>query len=436
MKRFLLSLLLLIPALALGQTDNYISSGSVSPYLTLGRGLAWGGSGLGTIGQNFIFAPLDPNQGFCVFIFNNNPSSTHTVSLTVAQTGDPSVKTYGNNTARWTNVATNTSFPVSINPNTLIGINYKTTASAGVTISFTGNTALGGSPDTADVFTVQTNQSSCGTLPTNAVQGPFQNTTVLTPSQKFPVLIGGLNAATGGVNMYSLGTTGGNMLDAGSNNPPLGANGIVFKSSMWGPNCINSSNSGVNCTLPAIQLAPWGGVTTGKFTNFVYTNMLEMANNQTNFASNASSAMYVQASVVNPGAASATLHHFMAAGTAFDMQYKTATLSCSAACEIKILRTTTAGTTCGALTVRSMQIGAGTRGTVTAGDNAENACTGLPTTSETMYDIFLGANVPQVIDFSGWMNPHSSAISGVLFENITAVTGTESVTLQLVELPD
>ena len=203
-------LLSLFPQRAEAQTDNFIASGSTSPYLILGRSLIWGGTGFGTIGQNFIFHPLDPNQGFCLFLFNNNPSNSHTFTVTVAQTGDPALQAYSGSTAHWTSVPTQTSFPATVLANSLIGINYKTTASAGIVISFTGNTTQAGNPDSVDAFTVQTSQSSCGTLATNSVQGPYQEGVNITANQQFPVLIGGVQApeTTSAVIPMAMGTQG------------------------------------------------------------------------------------------------------------------------------------------------------------------------------------------------------------------------------------
>ena len=183
--------LFLVPMLARAQQDIQVISGN-NPYIALGRNLAWGGSGVGNLNNNFIFHPTDPNIGFCLFLANNNPSSSHSVSVAVSQTGDPNQTSFQGQTGKWFNVPTVTSFPTTVAANTVVGINYKTTASANIAVQFSGATTQAGSPDTVNIFAVQTNQSACGSLAANSVQGVYQNGTNVTNAQDFPLIVGGL----------------------------------------------------------------------------------------------------------------------------------------------------------------------------------------------------------------------------------------------------
>lgn len=438
--RLLGAAILLCASLALGQTDNYISSGNVSPYLTLGRGLIWGSQGLGTVGQNFIFNPLDPNQGFCVFIFNNNPSSAHSFTLTVAQTGDPAVRSYQGNTQRWTNVPTTTVFPTSVPANSLIGINYKTTASAGIVISFTGNTTQAGSPDSADIFTVQTNQSSCGSIASNAVQGTVQQGNTETLSNQFPVQVGGLASpgSTGAVLAAHMGTNGNGWLIDGGTCCQSWASGFVSTGNLASATFSNARGAFsaaqegelVVDTFPLGSLGP-AGWTVG----FQRTNFLEAATDQNILTQSGLPAFQVFGRAVNPTAGTVLLHHFNKQNSTVNPAYKDAIISCSVACEVFINRTSAQGTTCTALTIQNMQLGNGnTVKAANVNDVAENACTGAPTATYQMYDIQLGPGQSQLVDLSGFVNFHSSVVGGGIdFVENTTITGNAAVTLRFME---
>lgn len=421
-------LLTLCASIVNAQTDNFISAGSTSPYLTLGRGLQWGGTGFGTIGQNFIFHPLDPNQGFCVFLFNNNPTSTHSITVTVAQTGDPSINTYQGNTQRWTTVATGLTFPQNIPANTLAGFNYKTTASAGIVISFLGNTSAAGSPDTVDAFTVQTNQNSCATIPANAVQGPYNSGSVITAAGNNPVLIGGKNIASGAADMWFTGNNHGQILDINSN---IGYSLRAKTVGTGNPGCSAPLGGGeVDCQFLSYVASDWG--TTKTIPGFVRSNILEVGTDLGNFGATTQVSFFIQNSATNPGANATILHSFNASASTVDIMYKTAVIDCSAACEIKVFRTTSVGTTCTAITPKAMNIFNSTRSTPNASDQAESGCTTPPTTSDLIYDLTLN-NVPYTLDLSGYLNSHTAATGGLLFQNVASVTGVVSVTLNLVE---
>ena len=213
----LVTLVTLLSLCAVAQQDIVIVGGT-SPYIVIGRGLNWSGSGFGNIQNNFIFTPTGPDVGFCLFLQNNNPTSAHSVTVAVAQTGDPGLKSFQGVTGKWNTVPTSSTFPISVPAGTVSGINYKTSASANITVTFSGTSAQAGAPDTVDVFAVQTTQSSCGALASNSVQGVYTNGANVTNAQNFPVLVGGYASpgVTGSALGAHIGTTGqGWLIDGG-----------------------------------------------------------------------------------------------------------------------------------------------------------------------------------------------------------------------------
>lgn len=153
---------LLLAGLAFGQQDIQLQG--KAPYRDVGRGLVWGSSGAGStvgINNNFIFTPQNPDEGICVFVANNNPTSAHSLTVSVHQTGDAQARNYTGNTGRF--VADTVINPVSTIAASSMGVSYvHTNAGAYVVLSISGTTTQTGSPDTADVFIVETQHLSCG----------------------------------------------------------------------------------------------------------------------------------------------------------------------------------------------------------------------------------------------------------------------------------
>jgi hypothetical protein len=349
----------------------------------------------------------------------------------VTQTGDPGLNTFIGFTGRWFTVPTVTTFPVTTPAGTTIGINYKTTASAGVTVSFSGGSLQAGSPDTVDVFAVQTTQSACGALPANAVQGPYQQGTNVTLANQFPLLIGGLTSpgSTGTAQGMHLGTGGNGLL----------ADGAV---------CCQSWASGFQAN-PASNLMSWQGAigqanmfplgfvgAKGVAAGFTENNFLGIATNQFYLTASGEPAFSVFGRAVNPVANTTILHQFFQNTASVNAAYKFLTLSCSAACEIFVNRTSALGTTCTALTVRNLQLG--NNGTVQAaatGDLAENACATQPTATYQIFDISLGAGGTQILDLTGFVNFHNATAGGGIdvVENSAVAAGNVSATLTYME---
>ena len=421
---------------ALAQQDINIVGGT-SPYIVIGRGLQWGGSGFGNLNNNFIFTPTGPDVGFCLYLSNNNPSSSHSVSVSVFQSGDPALKSFIGSQGKWNGVPTTTTFPISVLPNSVSGVNYKTSASANITVQFTGATTQGGSPDTVDVFAVQTTQSSCGALASNSVQGVYQNNTNVTNAQDFPVLIGGLTqpGSTSTAATMHIGNTGQGLLLDGGVCCQAFASG--FQSNPAGQftnfkNALNNSQE-IEAVIDNMPLGFFGA--RGTAPGFTKTNFLEIASDQFWNTASQAPAWVVLGKVTNPGAGGTILSHFLTVGAAVNPAYKTLVLSCSAACELAVNRITARGTTCTTLTPQNIQIGnAGTVQAPVANDISENACTGSPTAATAMYDVSIGAGQTVTLDLSGFVNFHSSSSgSGFYVSSVAALTGVATASLTWVE---
>lgn len=152
----------MLAPIAVAQIDIQVSTAARSPYIVVGRGLTWGSSGTGGANNYFIFQPLSPDQRYCVFIVNNNPTSSHTYTLAAYQTGDPSQGSFQNNSSgRWIqDTVQGNAQTVSAASTTSAYVHAN--AGARMAISLTGSTTQTGSPDTADIFIVQTTAESCG----------------------------------------------------------------------------------------------------------------------------------------------------------------------------------------------------------------------------------------------------------------------------------
>jgi hypothetical protein len=253
MRRLAALVLFLFPCVVFA--DINISSGSkYSPV----RGVAWGSS----FNVTYLLTPVSPEVGVCFAIVNNNPSSSHTFTAQVFQSADSGVLDYSNNTGRFSSV-TVSSLPASVGAGATVAGFSGTTSAAQIAFKFTASSAAGGSPDTADLFFVQTSSNSCGAaLSTAQVQGAVAVSTSLTGVN--PLAIGG--RAVGGTNQYySVGLTG----DGGGFNYQTMPIGGLAGTSM------GIGNIGGQFIFPAgspagpLAVAPFGQRTpVGSLTNF------------------------------------------------------------------------------------------------------------------------------------------------------------------------
>ncbi len=431
--RALVLVALAVPAFA--QSDIFITG--TNAYTILGRGLAWGTG----VNNNFIFTPLNPNTQVCVYVTNNNPTNSHSFTLALYQAGDPQVKTFQNLPAKWAASGSVQSFPITVNAASTVGVFFNVTAAAQLTAKFTGTSSAGGSPDTADIFAVQTTAGACGLtsgVPVSVVGAIVQGTTQ-PATQQFPIPIAGYqnpgqNSALLG---FHVGHNNGFILDGG--NPSLIGNGFKVNfanfSGVWST---KGGGSDQEAILNVIPICTFGGGlgSAGGFTGgCVKTNPLEVATDQFNIPGSSTPAFNVLGKITNPAAGATILHQFFQQNSTVNGAYKWLILSCSAACELTVNRTSAQGTTCTALTPRNLQLGNGntTKAPATQ-DVAENACATAPTATYTLEDLQLPAGGVYQLDLAGFVNGLSaSAGGGIDVISVGAVTGIVTATLQYVE---
>lgn len=184
--------LILLPAQsAFSQSTNpdHIVSGN-SFYIALASNVPWT-----QLNANYIFTPITPNAGVCVFVENLNPTNPHTVTLAAFQTGNPSNRQFSGNTGEWVQVSVLNPF-ASVPAHTVNASFFSATGAANVTITVSGAVAAGGgSPDTANIFATQSNNGTCGaTGGATLVQGSQSPGTALITN---PVISAGvLNSPT------------------------------------------------------------------------------------------------------------------------------------------------------------------------------------------------------------------------------------------------
>lgn len=441
MKNFLLAALVLASTFAIAQQDITVVSGT-NPYIILGRGLQWGGSGPGNLNNNFIFHPTDPNVGFCLFLANNNPSSAHTVTVAVFQTGDPGLNNFTGFTGRWFSVATTTAFPVNTAASTTTGINYKTTASAGITVAFSGGSTLGGSPDTVDVFAVQTNQSSCGSLPTNSVQGPYNQGATITPAQQFPVLIGGipLPGSTSSVQGFAIGTqANGFILDGRAAGAGTLGNNFQPATNFISPQGVKVGGVQSEMLLSVCPVSTFGNISSARvLCGYAKNSILEMATDMASITGGSMPAWNISTKVTNPTGNSLVVGDILNTSSAINVAYKAATISCSVACEFQIFPVSSAGTTCTAVTPQNLNVNQGAHLAFNANHSAiggSPACAAQPTTSGAfLYDIFLAAGTSYTVDLTGFVDvKNAGTTQGLAVFNVTGFTGVIAASVNLVE---
>lgn len=173
MKKLLLAFIILISFCipCYGQNDQLINGRNIN--VTFDTNQAW--SSLSS--RTYLMAPLGPDYGFCVSIINNNTTSAHSFSVAAFQTGDNNVADYSHNTGRYATLAI-VGNPSPIAANTTQTFFVRSNGAAKLAFQFTGASTQAGSPDTVDIFAVQTTAAGCGTV--NPQTG--QSYTLATPN--------------------------------------------------------------------------------------------------------------------------------------------------------------------------------------------------------------------------------------------------------------
>ncbi len=126
--------------------------------------LVWGQSGPIGFNNNFFFTPLNQNESVCVFVYNNNTTSAHGFSMSIAVTGNPSSTKPSDGT--WQNVASTGGSQIIAppSPGSGGGIGTSVSGASQISIGFTNSSTQAGSPETANITISQTQ----GTCPSGA----------------------------------------------------------------------------------------------------------------------------------------------------------------------------------------------------------------------------------------------------------------------------
>ncbi|HLZ52077.1 MAG TPA: hypothetical protein VKP61_15125 [Candidatus Acidoferrum sp.] len=244
----------LFPATTAAQTPDLILNPG-SSYVDAARSVPWGSS----FNRNYVLVPQSPNASVCIYVVNNNPTNAHSFTLAVSQAADPRVADYSNNVGRYQTVPiVGTISPVSAS--SMASAFVQSTAAAHIAIRFSGSSTAAGSPDTADVFLVQTVAGSCGSASSAlAVQG---TTTVGAAVIGNPVLIGGQDQLGNAV-MANFGNTTGAVNN--KNGLLIGSPGISPGASFSNLATINGTNSAL-AVAPAYQTSAGGSYITPQVT--------------------------------------------------------------------------------------------------------------------------------------------------------------------------
>lgn len=434
MRRFagVLTLVGALCSIAWSQQD--ITIPGLNSYVVIGRGLAWGSG----VNNNFIFQAFNPNTQICLYITNNNPTNSHSFTVTLWQAGDPAVKSFQQFPAKWAQTVTTQIFPKTVGSVATTGIFFNVSAAALLTAQFTGSSSAGGSPDTADIFAVQTTAGGCGLssgTPVPVIGAQLQGSNQ-TAANQFPVLIGGYLSpgVASTIQGLHIGNNGDGILLDGSvccQAFAAGFQGNPASNFMNLQGSINNQQQREQ-VLDVFNLGFFGAK--GTAPGFVKTNFLEIATDQFWNTASGAPAWVALGKLTNPAVNATLLEHFLTNAGAVNPAYKTLVLACSAACELLVQRVTARGGTCSAITAQNLQVG--NNGTVqapVAADVTENGCTTPPTASTAMFDLPL-TNQPYTIDLSGFVNFHNAtAGSGISVQVVSTFTGIATASLTWVE---
>lgn len=280
--------------------------------------LIWGTTGTAFgFNNNFYFAPLNLNESVCIFVYNNNPTSSHTFTASIVLTANPNEKTPSDGS--WNSAANGVGLTAATFPNSAGGIGGLVSGAAQVSVNFSAATTQTGSPDTANVVIIQTT-------------------------------------------------------------------GNCFN----GQNMLGSSLSSVSA-VPPIQ-----SISESLSQSYAATNI----------------------QFVNPGVNAAVVHVNSNNG-ARTLFFDKAVFSCSAACTVEIVATTTTGTTCTVLGGTPLKQPLVINSTALA----NSACTTNPTVGVQYYTLDVAANTPTVLDLKGLIiQPQTT--NGLELSVAVALTGT------------
>lgn len=439
---------------------------ATNPYLTLTRGASWGGTGrcqANTTGASqcgvnnvFVWTPPNPDSTVCVAITNNNPTSSHSISLSLQQTLDVSVTQFSNNTLPWAPVPiSGTTFPVTIAAGDTNSFFFKSSSAAKLALQVTGAISAAGNPDTANIVVVQPSTAQfCGSALNStftSVQGDVSQDTAIPSTNNFPVLMGG-SSYNAPIHIEALrvldgasGTAQGNLQTGGFGGPffvdqynETGTSEQINTSTGAGnspghgflkiQNYGTCSDATTGCAIILKETRKYGVMVEGPF---AYSAAAEGST-----TSNLSASV-AHVDFVNPGAGIDVLDMGSTVAGSI-LEPNRLVVSCSATCDFTFTRDSNTGTTCTAVPITHPY-----DPTVLYTPLALNVttnCAAAPTASATYFHIFLAAGQPFNIDLNGYWkggrignSTTAGTAGGFSVFNGAALTGTMSVTLEWME---
>lgn len=235
--------LALCPLAARAQKDVQVGGGQTF-YVTVAQGVPWN-----QLSQNYIFTPESPNIGVCLSVENNNPTSSHAISVTAYQNGDPALATYAGSTGFWIADPITNNF-TTVAANTVQTLYFPAQAAAHVAIVVRSTVSATGTPDTANIFAVQSTTGTCGAVSgALPVQGPAA---VGNAPAGNPVWIGVQDLRTGLMQPLSAESS----LFAG--NPGLLVGGVeAITNATAGADAAYQGNTSVTAPLSTFNTAWW-----------------------------------------------------------------------------------------------------------------------------------------------------------------------------------
>lgn len=159
MKRIIAAAVLALLAGCASVKANDIPIFPSGPVYTVSSGLVWGTSGSTGFNNNFFFTPLTLNESVCVYVYNNNPTSSHLFTAGIFVTGNPSETTPSD--GAWQSTANSSGILAGVSPSQPGGIGGLVSGASQVSVNLSASTTQAGSPDTAKVVIAQSPNGNC-----------------------------------------------------------------------------------------------------------------------------------------------------------------------------------------------------------------------------------------------------------------------------------
>jgi hypothetical protein len=385
-----------------------------------------------------------------VAITNNNPTSSHTLTLALSQALDPAQSTFSFTPTSWVTVPiTGVTFPATVPANSTLSFFFKSSSAARLALQVTGAASAAGSPDTANITIVQPSIASfCGSAgnasAVTSVIGAVGNGNAIPLAFQDPVLDGGQQAVAGS---GYLNTAQYAAVDSLSHGWIVGVTGAITEGNTAAVNQLEALNYSANIGNGHIN--PIAAYDLGKTNDAEYGTggAAGPLRNSRRYGTAVSSAFgwasdndgnnlplttyNIQSDAVNPAAGQLLAGVYLGVGIPSLTPHKIY-VSCSALCDVNLNRVSSAGTGCTALTiVKTFDPSKGNASQMTA---SKGACAANPTITYTFAHLWVAAGTTQIFDMEGyWESGVSATGNGFDVQEGAVLTGTASVTIDWME---